>query len=121
MDWSKYFAIAMGAGLLLFNLATFDYAVGFGKVLTNLGLIGLVVWACEYQKIPSSKTLAKIGVVSLPIYLWHVFPMLVLQKLPLSLSMYYVGSFIFFVFFIAMVIYFEDKNAIINRIFYGKT
>lgn len=119
--WSKYFVVAIGVGLLSFNLATFDYVVGFGKVLTNLGLIGLVIWGCECQKIPSSKTLAKIGMVSLPIYLWHVAPMLVLQKLPLSLSMYYVGSFIFFIFFIAMVIYFEDKSVIINRIFYGKT
>lgn len=119
--WSKYFVIVIGVGLLLFNLATFDYLVGFGKVLTNLGLIGLVVYICEYQKIPSSKTLAKIGVVSLPIYLWHVAPMLILKKLPISLSIYYGVSLLFFMLFIAMIIYFEDKNAIINRIFYGKT
>lgn len=117
----KYFLIAIGVGLLLFNLAIFDYVVGFGKVLTNLGLIGLVIYTCEYQKIPSSKILAKIGVVSLPIYLWHVAPILVLQKLPINLSMYYGISLLFFIFFIAMVIYFEDKNAIMNRIFYGKT
>lgn len=120
-DWAKYFAIAIGVGLLLFNLATFDYAVGFGKVLTNLGLIGLVIYVCEYQKIPTNQILAKIGAVSLPIYLWHAFPVLVLQKLPLSLSVYYGVSLLFFVCFIAIVVYFEDKSAIINRIFYGKT
>lgn len=118
--WSKYFFFAIIAGLLLFNLANFDYAVGFGKVLTNLGLIGFVIYICEYQKIPINQILAKIGTVSLPVYLWHAFPVLVLQKLPLDLSVYYGISLLFFVCLIAMVVCFEDKYAIINRIFYGK-
>ena len=117
--WYFVGVFLLGLGLFLSN--DFEYVRGFFKVLTNMGLIGIVLYLCQYQKIPIIPILAKIGQVSLPIYLWHVLLVLFLQKLPIPVFMYYLWSLAFFVIFITGVIYFEDKNAIINRLFYGKT
>lgn len=117
-----YFVLSFVMGLLIFNLdgINIDYIVGFAKFLANVGLIGLVIYLCQHQKMYASPMLAKIGELSLPIYLWHILPLLLLQKLSLSTMGYYITALVVFAVFIALVIYFDDKNAIINCLFYGK-
>lgn len=112
----------IGLGLYIGNLMNFvniELLRGIDKVMTNMGLIILVIQYCQ-KRLGHDNFLAKIGNVSLPIYLWHVFPLLVLQKLNLPEIQYYLFSFIVFTVFIVMSIYLNGKNPYIDKYFYGR-
>lgn len=124
-NWQVYFIALLCVSLGVFYWTDNVYVLGLGKFLANMSIIALVIYLCQKQKMPISPLLVKIGKVSLTIYLWHVFILLLLQnvllqKLALSANRYYGISAVVFMVFVALVIYFEDKNAIINRLFYGK-
>lgn len=118
--YAKVAPMIFFGALMMYHFSNVAYVMGFAKVMANLALIVWVLYLCQYQKLLVSRVLAKIGAVSLPIYLWHVLPLLLLQTLPLSVNRYYTLSLLVFTLLIALAIYFEDKNAIINRLFYGK-
>lgn len=118
--YSKYALLGLFVALFVCHYTKVDYVAGAAKVIANFALIVWVLYLCQYQKIPTVPLLVKIGEVSLPIYLWHILLLLLLQKLPVGVGIYYLLSLLVFVLFVVLVIYFEDKNAIINRLFYGK-
>ena len=97
---------------------------GFFKLLTNLSLIGLLISLAAQQSSRNTgrigKLIAQIGIISLPIYLWHQFPIMVMKKIHISNNGLYTISFIFFIFFILLAIKLEDKHPLINKYFYGK-
>lgn len=113
-------------GCVFYNLSWSYLVRGGGKFLINIGIIGMAIYFCTKTSVLNMKPimtmnwLAKIGRVSLPIYLWHVFPIGIVKLMDLSDGLYYICSLVIFVAFIPLVIYLENKNSYINRLFYGR-
>lgn len=105
-------------GITLYGYSTNDLLVGLGKTVANISIIIILFSLLEYSNYKSS-FLEKIGRVSLPIYLWHVAPLLILKNLPISESMYYSVSTIFFILFIYLFVAYEGKSTLTNKYIYG--
>lgn len=108
--------------LITCNQIAIEQLQGLTKVLINFTLIYLVILYAE-SKIKKDiiiETLVNVGRISLPIYLWHVIPILLLKSLILSKAIYYGCSLFSFIIFIIILLRLENKHTWINRLFYGK-
>jgi fucose 4-O-acetylase-like acetyltransferase len=105
-------------GLLIYGYSNNQLLIGFGKTISNIIII--IILLNFFQKSSyTSLFMAKIGKVSLPIYLWHVFPLIVLKKLSLSEAEYYLLSVILITSFIYAVIKLQGGSAVTDKYVYG--
>ncbi|WP_305370876.1 acyltransferase family protein [Photobacterium leiognathi] len=107
----------MGYGNTSLNILS-----GFGKVIANISIIYLVIKSCssEFSIRYKSTIFSIIGRLSLPIYLWHVAPLLVLKSFHLSNEIYYSISVIVFVCCVFILRKLEGKNKHIDLLVFGK-
>lgn len=122
---SNKMVFAMLIPLILLNQLGLPLLQGASKVLINFIFIYLVIKLCETKTQHNTKQslydyLAQIGRISLPIYLWHVVPIMLLKSLELPRPIYYLGSIILFSIFIFVLLKLEDKSKILNKFIYGK-
>lgn len=92
---NDYLVISLIVGTILYGFSESEILIGLGKTVANISIILLTLSFCVNSDYKSS-FLAKIGRVSLPIYLWHVAPLLILKKLPITENIYYLSSMIIF-------------------------
>ncbi|MBY8088335.1 acyltransferase family protein [Vibrio fluvialis] len=105
--------------VMLYSYAQSSLVIGLGKVIANASLICIVINILQNSTNYTSMFLAKIGQVSLPIYLWHIAPIIILKKLNLSNDVYYLSSMLTFSVFIIMAIQVKGKSRLIDKYFYG--
>tara|TARA_R110002012_G_scaffold144631_1_gene302839 strand:+ start:1110 stop:2072 length:963 start_codon:yes stop_codon:yes gene_type:complete len=105
-------------GLLCYGYSNNNFLIGMGKSVANISLI-LLSLSLLQSSAYKSRFLGVIGKVSLPIYLWHVLPLIVLKKLPISEFEYYSLSVIIFMSFIFILIKLENKNYLLDKYLYG--
>lgn len=118
---SKQLAIVALLPLIAINQTDNILLQGISKTIINFILIYLTIRFCETAPHHFSiKLLERIGQISLPIYLWHIMPLLWLKSLKLSPSNYYLSSIGLFTFFIFILLKLEDRSSIINQLIYGK-
>lgn len=118
-----------GLGLYVATVKNFIFTSGFFKIIFNdILIIVCLRWAENiatlpicYQQNRLRRILARIGQVSLPIYLWHVLPILLLkQRFANQIINYYWVSGIVLSVLIGLFIVLEDKSLWLNRWLYGK-
>lgn len=118
------FCIAL-MGILIYIYPSLPIIQGFGKFMTNISLIYLVIsFAIIYQRKTKWNSIelviAKLGVVSLPIYLWHQLPIIIMKKFILVDMYLYIISGLFFIPFLYLFIKLEGENRLIDKFIYGK-
>ena len=106
-------------GLLIYGYGQNAILIGIGKTVANICLI-IVIFSLIEKNSYKSTFLAKVGEVTLPIYLWHVAPLLILKKLPISENMYYLSSIIFYFVFIFVIVKFKHASKVVDKYIYGK-
>ncbi len=105
--------------IVVYGYSRYEFVAGVAKFLANVSLICLIISALQSGIGYRSLFLSKIGVVSLPIYLWHVLPLIALKNMNFSDSYYYVFCFIFFACFVGLVVLLRGRFTILDRYFYG--
>lgn len=115
---NDYLVISLIVGTILYGFSESEILIGLGKTVANISIILLTLSFCVNSDYKSS-FLAKIGRVSLPIYLWHVAPLLILKKLPITENIYYLSSMIIFTIFIYALILLEGKSNLADKYLYG--
>lgn len=106
--------------LAIYCLSELTLLQGVAKTVANFCIIYLAIRIAEQSANAKANLLAKIGSVSLPIYLWHVLPIQTLQRSAHSLEQYYLFSAGSFTLFILIIIWLNDRNKFLNLLFYGK-
>lgn len=111
-------------GLCLMNLG--GLAIGLERLLFNFSLISLVVYLANKPFNMGSeqnlcwRVLASMGRLSLPIYLWHVLPLVITYEFfPKNFSLYYLSSTIGLCLVVILTLYGENKHPWIDRVIYG--
>lgn len=90
-------------------------------IAANTLIIIISISLCNLYPTTANNLLTRIGRVSLPIYLWHVIPILMIKSIDLNNSLYFYGLTTLCCFILVLAaIHLEDKNILINRILYGK-
>jgi fucose 4-O-acetylase-like acetyltransferase len=105
-------------GLLCYGYSDNAFLIGLGKSVANISMILLLLSSFK-NAVYKSSFLGVIGKVSLPIYLWHVLPLIILKKLPISVFEYYSLSAFIFISFICIVVKFENKSYLLDKFLYG--
>jgi fucose 4-O-acetylase-like acetyltransferase len=113
MNWTLIF-------FLLFFANQFDFLRSFCYVLINSAIIILAISLCEKKRSANNKFLAVIGKVSLPLYLWHVLPIVLFKRIYTNGGLeYYIYSGISICMLIIALVGFENKSFYLNRFLYG--
>lgn len=90
------------------------------QVVVNSVTITLTITLCDRLHSEETNILSRLGQLSLPIYLWHMLPLLVLRKLfANNLPAYYFLSISTCCAFVTLVAYFENRNRLLNSLVYG--
>jgi fucose 4-O-acetylase-like acetyltransferase len=105
-------------GLMVYGYAANQFIAGIGKAITNVSLI-LYLFSSIINSDYHSTFLAKIGRVSLPIYLWHVLPLIALKKIPMPDYSYYLVSVLVFASLVLFFVKLEGKTHFLDRYLYG--
>ncbi|MDH2998797.1 hypothetical protein A1D22_02870 [Pasteurellaceae bacterium LFhippo2] len=106
-------------GIILYGISD-EIIKGVVKVTANLALIYLVLSLATRIIVQKDNLLSRIGQISLPLYLWHVLPLLILQAMPWNKILYYKVSLVVFPLFCCIVMFLENKNRYLDRYFYGR-
>jgi fucose 4-O-acetylase-like acetyltransferase len=88
----------------------------------NAVLLHLMITLSLADRLPHMKVIEWLGVNSLPVYLWHLVPVLLLKLASerLELNTFYLYCF-FSELFLIITIFFLSRSAIINRYVFGMT
>lgn len=108
--------------LLFFLFFTYqiDFLRSFCYVLINSAIIILAISLCEKQRSVNMNYLAAIGKVSLPIYLWHVLPLVIFKRIFINGGLeYYIYSGVSICMLIFALVGFENRSFYLNRFLYG--
>ena len=91
------------------------------KVAANVVMIHMVIAACESLKGVDDSVLSHIGRHSLPIYLWHVLPLMFLWRaFDVYDAPYFFWAGVSMVACVWFFLYFKGKYAMLERTFYGR-
>ena len=114
--------VVLVVSVMVYGNTSLNILSGFGKVIANISIIYLVINLCssEFSIRYKSTIFSIIGRLSLPIYLWHVAPLLVLKSFHLSNEIYYSTSVIVFVCCVFILRKLEGKNKHIDLLVFGK-
>lgn len=107
-------------GVFLYMTSISPVMKGLGKTVANLSLIVLTI-ECLKTTSFGFGVLAKIGMVSLPIYLWHLLPILMLKKTITDLYLYYLLASLLLMAFIVLILRMEGFSAMSDKLLYGST
>lgn len=89
--------------------------------LFNVFLVILMVDICKIVKITKKSFLVKIGQVSLPIYLWHVAPIIIIGFIfERGTSIYYAGVLISVFTLLYSLVALRGKSKFLDGYFYGE-
>ncbi|ENJ2863932.1 acyltransferase family protein [Vibrio parahaemolyticus] len=108
--------------LLSFVVYTYSDApliLGLAKFTANISLILIFITLFGFGANYFSSFFSKVGMVSLPIYLWHVLPILFLKKISLNDSEYYSFSLVVISIFLIIVVNFKGRFKFLDKYFYG--
>ena len=90
------------------------------QVVANVAIIPLVIFWCKKAILQDGRFIARLGQVSLPIYLWHVLPLLVLSQLfPVGGLGYYALSTASCLLIAVIFVRLEGKSKRVDALFYG--
>ncbi len=109
--------------LFLFAYVSFEgeWLSALFEVFANCAIIFIVFRVCQGSVFSSSSLFVRVGRITLPIYLWHVLPILLAKKaiLPHGDVAYYLFSCVFMVLLAFILLWLERKSNFIDLIFYG--
>ena len=115
------FAIALAAGILGYyepNGALLDAASWFAF---NAALLLLMLSLCKRLKLRTEGLVVKMGQVSLPIYLWHVLPILLVGAMvDKDTSGFYLSVTAIIFALVIIFIRLRGKSRFIDSFFYGE-
>jgi fucose 4-O-acetylase-like acetyltransferase len=115
-EYLVYFLLVVG--FLFYGYSSNELLNGVGKCIANLCMIALLLPAL--QRISCGiRFLTEIGKVSLPIYLWHVLPLIVLKRLPLPENEYYLLSTLVLLLFVYVIMKFKGRSVLMDKYVYG--
>lgn len=115
-------AISLPFSFLIYSNLSNSFYLNLGQVLANTSIITFLLSICRSINSQEDNLLAQMGNNSLPIYLWHVLPLFVINHVFEEANWLYYSSLAFvFSITIFVIIKFRNKNAVIDRFFYGIT
>ncbi len=107
-------------GMAYTFLAGNPWLSGLVKVWTNLLLINVCLALCEARPGRREHFLSQVGRHSLPIYLWHVLPLIVLWRIPASYAwFYYACASLVMLSCIFFFLQLKGRFRMMERLFYG--
>ncbi|MFK9096656.1 acyltransferase family protein [Pseudomonas guariconensis] len=107
--------------LLIFFYTENRWLSALLEVSANCAIIFIVLRVCQVKSFSSRSLFAQLGRVTLPIYLWHVLPILVAKKAILQYGdfAYYMFTIVFTVVLIFVLLWLEKKSRFIDLLIYG--
>lgn len=113
-------SIALPMIFIAYCMSEKPYIKAFCMVAANSIIILSVLQLGERFNSFGDSCLSKVGRVTLPIYLWHVFPIVLSQKaFPKGGVAYYLCSGTLCLMLILLLVALKDKSGQINRYLYG--
>jgi fucose 4-O-acetylase-like acetyltransferase len=109
------------AGGLSYYLADATLADATAWFVFNVALLFLLVGWCKHINMQSENLIVKMGQVSLPIYLWHVMPIIIMGMVfDANSPQFYIATVTLIALLIGVFIKLRGKSHFFDSYFYGE-
>lgn len=116
-----FLPVVLASGVLSYyteNETLHDAALWF---IFNVSLLCMLLGLCKNISLETDNFLVKMGQVSLPIYLWHVLPILIIGMFfEAETTNFYIGVVIAIVALVCCFILLRGKSRFLDSYFYGE-